>query len=42
MRQVVKWVLEPDRPDNSNNGTLAPLVRLLTDDNDEETALAAR
>ena len=41
MRKVVKWVLELDRPGDGNNGTLAPLVRLLTDDDDEETALAA-
>ena len=43
MRHVVKWVLELDRPDDDGgNGTLAPLVRLLTDHEDETTASEAR
>ncbi|MDQ3485934.1 MAG: type IV secretory system conjugative DNA transfer family protein, partial [Actinomycetota bacterium] len=42
MRNVVRWVLELDRPQGDSGGTLAPLVRLLTDDRDPATALAAR
>ena len=42
MRNVVRWVLELDRPQGDDGGTLAPLVRLLTDHPDPATALAAR
>lgn len=42
MRHVVRWVLEMDRPDGDNTGTLAPLVRLLADHDDEATAFDAR
>lgn len=42
MRHVVRWVLELDRPQGDNGGTLAPLVRLLTDHPNQATALAAR
>jgi len=42
MRNVVRWVVEMDRPDGENTGTLSPLVRLLTDDEDESIALAAK
>lgn len=42
MRNVVRWVLELDRPQGDAGGTLAPLVRLLTDHSDPATALAAR
>jgi type IV secretion system protein VirD4 len=42
MRHVVRWVLEMDRPDGDNAGTLAPLVRLLADHDDEATAFDAR
>jgi type IV secretion system protein VirD4 len=42
MRHVVKWVLELDRPTGDSGGTLAPLVRLLTDHADPPVALAAR
>lgn len=42
MRHVVRWVLEMDRPDGDNAGTLAPLVRLLADHEDEATAFDAR
>lgn len=42
MRNVVRWVLELDRPQGDAGGTLAPLVRLLTDHADPATALAAR
>lgn len=42
MRNVVRWVLELDRPQGDDGGTLAPLVRLLTDHSDPTTALAAR
>lgn len=42
MRNVVRWVLELDRPQGDSGGTLAPLVRLLTDHPDPATALAAR
>jgi type IV secretion system protein VirD4 len=42
MRNVVRWVLELDRPQGESGGTLAPLVRLLTDHADPATALAAR
>src|SRR5205085_9706298 len=41
MRNVVKWVLDLDRPDDSG-GSLAPLVRLLTDDTDQAIALTAK
>lgn len=41
MRDVVRWVLELDRPLGESGGTLAPLVRLLTDHTDPATALAA-
>lgn len=42
MRNVVRWVVEMDRPDGEDTGTLSPLVRLLTDDEDESIALAAK
>ena len=42
MRNVVRWVVELDRPDGDNTGTLSPLVRLLTDHEDESIALAAK
>ena len=42
MRNVVRWVLELDRPQGDDGGTLAPLVRLLTDHDDPAIALAAR
>jgi len=42
MRNVVKWVLELDRPGDAGGGTLAPLVRLLTDHADPAVAGAAR
>jgi len=42
MRHVVGWVLDLDRPSDNGGGTLAPLVRLLTDHDDEKIALAAR
>lgn len=42
MSNVVRWVLELDRPQGDAGGTLAPLVRLLTDHADPATALAAR
>lgn len=42
MGNVVRWVLELDRPQGDAAGTLAPLVRLLTDHLDPTTALAAR
>ena len=42
MRNVVRWVLELDRPDGDSGGTLAPLVRMLIDHNDPTVALAAR
>jgi type IV secretion system protein VirD4 len=42
MRNVVRWVLELDRPQGDAAGTLAPLVRLLTDHPDPATALAAQ
>jgi len=41
MRHVVRWVLELDRPSDDSGGTLAPVVRLLTDHTDENIALAA-
>jgi len=41
MRNVVKWVLELDRPGDDRN-TLAPLVRLLADHNDPAVAAEAR
>jgi type IV secretion system protein VirD4 len=42
MRNVVKWVLDLDRPTGDDNGTLAPLVRLLTDHAEPAVALSAR
>src|SRR5581483_2219364 len=42
MGHVVRWVLELDRPQGDSGGTLAPLVRLLTDHVDPAIALAAR
>ena len=42
MRNVVRWVVEMDRPDGDNTGTLSPLVRLLTDHEDERVALEAK
>jgi len=42
MRNVVRWVVEMDRPDGENTGTLSPLVRLLTDHEDESIALTAK
>lgn len=42
MRNVVKWVLELDRPGDAGGGTLAPLVRLLTDHADPAVAGTAR
>ena len=42
MRHVVRWVVEMDRPTDDDPGTLAPLVRLLTDSDDEATATDAR
>ena len=43
MRHVVRWVLDLDRPgENDGPGTLAPLVRLLTDHDDPQIALSAK
>jgi type IV secretion system protein VirD4 len=43
MRHVVRWVLDLDRPgDTASPGTLAPLVRLLTDHADPQVAIAAK
>jgi type IV secretion system protein VirD4 len=43
MRHVVRWVLDLDRPgDGDGPGTLAPLVRLLTDSDDPQIAIAAK
>ena len=43
MRHVVRWVLDLDRPgDTDGPGTLAPLVRRLTDSNDPQVALSAK
>ncbi|GAC1537448.1 MAG: hypothetical protein NVS3B12_21470 [Acidimicrobiales bacterium] len=42
MAHVVRWVLELDRPADDGGGTLAPLVRLLTDHPEPAVALAAR
>ncbi|CAN5645679.1 hypothetical protein BH10ACT3_BH10ACT3_00230 [soil metagenome] len=42
MRNVVRWVVEMDRPDGENTGTLSPLVRLLTDHDDERVAVEAK
>jgi type IV secretion system protein VirD4 len=42
MRHVVRWVVEMDRPTDDDPGTLAPLVRLLTDSDDETIAADAR
>ena len=41
MRHIVRWVLDLDRPGYASGGTLAPLIRLLTDHNDPQVALAA-
>lgn len=43
MRHVVRWVLDLDRPgDTDSAGTLAPLVRLLADHDDPQVALSAK
>lgn len=42
MRHVVRWVLEMDRPEGDKAGTLAPLLRLLADHEDEAIAFDAR
>jgi type IV secretion system protein VirD4 len=42
MSDVVKWVLDLDRPGDAGGGQLAPLVRLLTDDENPQTALNAK
>lgn len=43
MRHVVRWVLDLDRPGDADGpGTLAPLVRLLTEHADPQTALSAK
>ena len=42
MRNVVKWVVELDRPDGDNTGTLSPLIRLLTDHEDDAVAVSAK
>ena len=42
MRDVVKWVLDLDRPGDTGGGQLAPLVRLLTDHDNPATALTAK
>ncbi len=42
MRHVVRWVVAMDRPTDDDPGTLAPLVRLLTDHDDDTIASAAR
>jgi type IV secretion system protein VirD4 len=43
MRHVVRWVLDLDRPgDTAGPGTLAPLIRLLTDHADPQLAVGAR
>ena len=42
MRNVVRWVLELDRPAADRAGTLSPLVRLLTDSPDPRVAMDAR
>lgn len=42
MANVVKWVMELDRPAGDSGGTVAPLVRLLTDHTDPAVAMAAR
>ncbi|MDQ6840502.1 MAG: TraM recognition domain-containing protein [Actinomycetota bacterium] len=42
MANVVKWVMELDRPGDDSGGTVAPLVRLLTDHTDPTVATAAR
>lgn len=42
MRHVVRWVLELDRPVGDSGGTLAPLVRLLTDHSEPPIAVAAK
>jgi len=42
MRDVVRWVLELDRPGEGSGGTLAPLVRLLVDHKRPSVKLVAR
>jgi type IV secretion system protein VirD4 len=42
MRHVVRWVLELDRPADDSGGTLAPLVRLLTDHPEPAVAFDAK
>lgn len=42
MTDVVGWVLSLDRPSDDGGGTLAPLVRLLTDHDDPAVAAAGR
>jgi type IV secretion system protein VirD4 len=42
MSNVVRWVLELDRPQAADGGTLAPMVRLLTDHPEPTKALAAK
>lgn len=42
MSDVVGWVLTLDRPGEGTGGTLAPLVRLLTDHDDPAVAATAR
>lgn len=42
MTDVVGWVLTLDRPGEGTGGTLAPLVRLLTDHDDQAVAATAR
>lgn len=42
MRNVVRWVLDLDRPSDDSGGTLAPLVRLLTDHADPAISLTAK
>ena len=42
MANVVRWVLELDRPAPDKAGTLSPLVRLLADNTDSQVAMDAR
>lgn len=42
MANVAKWVMELDRPEGDNRGTLAPLLRLLTDHAVPAVAATAR
>jgi type IV secretion system protein VirD4 len=42
MTDVVGWVLSLDRPSDASGGTLAPLVRLLTDHDDPAVAATGR